>query len=268
MATTSAESAICIGSDGHRTESRVSRTSGTSPMTASEHGGERIRMQRHACSMGKRAFRLAASADDPAMRHGAVRTRPKLFGLAGHNAVANPSRARQHQEEAGQIPHHASRASRGDDLLPGKLSRAPLQQRQLTSKNTRSEAICAPSRIRTCGLLLRSNPAVDAVASWNDAGQVRGGAHCCRPSYLVIARRALAARSPPRTRHGSRPRHGFQPAYRPWPIRPCLPPRRQPPRGQPPSTHVGGGPGGFLRDLVPVRMSVHAAHSGSAPCPP
>ena len=127
---------------------------------------------------------------------------------------------------------------------------------------------CAPSRIRTCDLLLRSNPGAHSVAICNDAGQVRGGRHGCSPSYLVIAIRALAARSPPGARHGSRPSHGFQPAYRPWPIRPCLPPRRQPQCGQPPSTHVDRGPGGFLRDLVPLRMSVHAAHSGSAPCPP
>src|SRR5262245_9558409 len=31
-----------------------------------------------------------------------------------------------------------------------------------------------------------------------------------------------------------------------------------------PSTHVDRGPSG----LLPVRMGVHAAHSGSAPCPP
>ena len=237
-------------------------------MTASEHGGERIRMQRHACSMGKRAFRLAASADDPAMRHGAVRTRPKLFGLAGHNAVANPSRARQHQEEAGQIPHHASRASRGDDLLPGKLSRAPLQQRQLTSKNTRSEAICAPSRIRTCGLLLRSNPGPDAVAICNDAGQVRSGAHCCSPSYLVIANRDsggtiatgdaawIASKVWLLTSLSSLANQALPAAPKAATAQPAT------------STHVSGGPGGFLRDLVPVRMSVHATHSGSAPCPP
>jgi len=78
---------------------------------------------------------------------------------------------------------------------------------------------CAPSRIRTCGLLLRSTPAADAVANWDDAGQVRGGTHCCSPSYLVIASRALAPRSPPRMRYGSHPRRGSQPAYRPWPIR-------------------------------------------------
>jgi hypothetical protein len=45
----------------------------------------------------------------------------------------------------------------------------------------------APSAIRTRDLLLRNNPAADAVANWDDAGQVKGGAHCCSPSYLVIA---------------------------------------------------------------------------------
>jgi hypothetical protein len=42
--------------------------------------------------------------------------------------------------------------------------------------------VSAPSRIRTCDLLLRSNPDADAVANWDDAGQVRGGTHCCSPS--------------------------------------------------------------------------------------
>src|SRR5215469_10309958 len=46
---------------------------------------------------------------------------------------------------------------------------------------------CAPSRIRTCGLLLRSNPGAHAVAISGDAGHVRGGTRCCSPSYLVIA---------------------------------------------------------------------------------
>jgi hypothetical protein len=48
---------------------------------------------------------------------------------------------------------------------------------------------CAPSAIRTRALLLRSNPAVDAVAICVAAGQVRSGTHCCSPSYLVIANR-------------------------------------------------------------------------------
>src|SRR5262249_30152758 len=45
---------------------------------------------------------------------------------------------------------------------------------------------CAPSAIRTRALLLRSNPAGDGVANSDDAGHVRGGPRCCRPSYLVI----------------------------------------------------------------------------------
>jgi hypothetical protein len=41
---------------------------------------------------------------------------------------------------------------------------------------------------------------------------------------LVIASRALAARSPPGARDGSRPRRGSQPAYRPWPTGPACRP--------------------------------------------
>jgi hypothetical protein len=69
----------------------------------------------------------------------------------------------------------------------GKRSGSPLQRRPLTLRNPRSEALCAPSAIRTRALLLRSNPDADAVANWDDAGQARGGTRCCSPSYLVIA---------------------------------------------------------------------------------
>jgi hypothetical protein len=43
------------------------------------------------------------------------------------------------------------------------------------------------SRRYPAGLLLRSNPAVDAVAISGAAGHVSGGTRCCSPSYLVIA---------------------------------------------------------------------------------
>ncbi len=47
----------------------------------------------------------------------------------------------------------------------------------------------APLRNRTVDLLLTIYPRVDAVAICDDAGQVRGGARCCRPPiYLVITR--------------------------------------------------------------------------------
>jgi len=92
----------------------------------------------------------------------------------------------------------------------------------------------APSRIRTCGLLLRSNPAVDAVAICDDAGQVRGGAHCCSPSYLVIASRDTGCTPPPRTRHGSYRRKWLPVALSSvGPIGPVCRPRRQSQRGQP-----------------------------------
>src|SRR5215471_17960748 len=69
----------------------------------------------------------------------------------------------------------------------GKLNRSLLRRLHLTLRNTRSDALCAPSAIRTRAL--GSNPAVDAVAISDDAGQVRSGTHCCSPSYLVITRR-------------------------------------------------------------------------------
>src|SRR5262249_22545366 len=125
----------------------------------------------------------------------------------------------QRQEGAGQTAHNAPRAGPADDLLPGKPSRSLLQRRHLTLRNPRSEALCAPSRIRTCGLLLRSNPAADAVANWDNAGQVSGGTHCCSPSYLVIAA-GQAATVTVQAGQGDRIRQWHRPLYRPWAITP------------------------------------------------
>src|SRR5260370_30473118 len=38
------------------------------------------------------------------------------------------------------------------------------------------------------------NPQPDAVANYDDAGQVREGAHCCSPTHLVIASTAASIR--------------------------------------------------------------------------
>ena len=46
----------------------------------------------------------------------------------------------------------------------------------------------APLRNRTVDLLLTIYPRADAVAICDDAAQARGGARCCRPTYLVITR--------------------------------------------------------------------------------
>src|SRR5262249_49787486 len=116
------------------------------------------------------------------------------------------SREGQRQERAGQRPYNASRAGPADDLLPGEAQQKPTPaaapehaksqvKGPLPPEPARPEQCpeqqcpehSVPSRIRTCGLLLRSNPAVDAVATSGDAGQVSGGPRCCSPSYLVIA---------------------------------------------------------------------------------
>ena len=150
----------------------------------------------------------------------------------------------------------------------GKAEQRPLQQRRLTLQNRRSETLCAPSAIRTRALLLRSNPGADAVANCGDAGQITGDTRCCSPSYLVIASRGtgrtiatedtvwIASKAWLSTSLSSLANQALPAAPKAAAARPTT------------SADVGGGPGGFLRDLVPVRMSVHAAHSGSAPCPP
>jgi hypothetical protein len=62
---------------------------------------------------------------------------------------------------------------------------------------------CAPSRIRTCGLLLRSNPAADAVANWMT--QARSGAVRIAVAQVIWSSPAgtPAARPAPRTQHES-----------------------------------------------------------------
>src|SRR5215813_3062651 len=143
-----------------------------------------------------RAFRLTAATHPVAALAACVGSRPdesKLFGLAHNDAVANTSRERQRQERAGQTSHNAPRASPADDLLPGKPSGSHFGGGTWPCKIPGQAPFCAPSAIRTRGLLLRSNPAVDAVAISGDAGQVRGGPHCCSPSYLVIESGSWAA---------------------------------------------------------------------------
>src|SRR5215472_1697795 len=114
-----------------------------------------------------RAFRLAAAtapADDPAACVSSSPEESKLFGLTGNDAVANTSSARQRQEGAGQTAHGAPRASPADDLLPGMAEKSPLTaaatdpakhqvRYPLRPEHLRPEQ-CAPSRIRTCDLLL------------------------------------------------------------------------------------------------------------------
>jgi hypothetical protein len=51
----------------------------------------------------------------------------------------------------------------------------------------------APLRNRTVDLLLTIYSRPDAVANWDDAGQVKGGALCCRPTYLSSSPPSWAA---------------------------------------------------------------------------
>src|SRR5712692_8387713 len=53
----------------------------------------------------------------------------------------------------------------------------------------------APWRDRTAYLLLTIYPRVHAVANCDDAGQVRGGPPCCRPTYLFIESGPVTAAS-------------------------------------------------------------------------
>jgi hypothetical protein len=122
---------------------------------------------------------------------------------------------------------------------------------------------CAPSAIRTRALLLRSNPAADAVANWDDAGHARGGTHCCSPSYLVIASRdtgrtTATEDAPWIVSQEVASSHSSSVANLALPSAPA-------------GNHSAASPGHSPRprarrlpfhDLVPIHMSVHAAHSG------
>jgi hypothetical protein len=59
-------------------------------------------------------------------------------------------------------------------------------KRAIRTKPQVSRLFRAPLRNRTVDLLLTIYPRVHAVANWDDAGQVRGGALCCSPTYLFI----------------------------------------------------------------------------------
>jgi hypothetical protein len=98
-------------------------------------------------------------AEDPARYVSSSPAEQKLFGLSHDDAVANTFREGQIQERARQVPHNALRANLADDLLPGQAKEIPLLGRHLPLHNPRSDAICAPSRIRTCDLLLRRSSA-------------------------------------------------------------------------------------------------------------
>lgn len=144
----------------NRTEPRVTHRLDAGPMTASGHAyahkqaaerfldaevGHSGLQQPPLLQMIQPRASVSSSPDES-----------KLFGLADNNAVANTSRERQRQEGAGQTSHNGSSASQVDDLLPGKAEQKPtLATVPNTAKHHTPDALCAPSRIRTCGLLLR-----------------------------------------------------------------------------------------------------------------
>ena len=79
----------------------------------------------------------------------------------------------------GAIGQHSERRSNdGQPILKAPLSRPETGPDLLLRR--------APLRNRTVDLLLTIYPRDHAVANCGDAGQVRGGALCCRPTYLFI----------------------------------------------------------------------------------
>jgi hypothetical protein len=97
-----------------------------------------------------------------------------------------PIAARQSPDDGHQADHLPFK-----DL--GKLHRRETRQNGQTRRLM--PLFRAPLRNRTVDLLLTIYPRPDAVANWDDAGQVRGGPLCCRPTYLFIESGAVIAAS-------------------------------------------------------------------------
>src|SRR5579871_4671367 len=57
---------------------------------------------------------------------------------------------------------------------PSRADSSDQATERILREGHKGRLICAPSAIRTRDLLLRSNPAADAVANCGGAGQVRG----------------------------------------------------------------------------------------------
>jgi hypothetical protein len=142
----------------------------------------------------------------------------------------------------------------------GKLSRCLLQRRHLTLRNPRSDDTCAPSAIRTRDLLLRSNPAVDAVAISDDAGQVSGLRIAVAQVIWSSPARTPAARPALRTQHESYRGKGLPAALSSLAISPG-PPSPQAVTARPaPGTHAGSGPSS-------LRSRPRSRTQERAPCP-
>jgi len=122
-------------------------------------------------------------------------------------------------------------------------SHAAGQERQARCSQHR---IRPPLRNRTVDLLLTIYPRPDAVAICDDAAQVRGGARCCGPTYLLI-KPGPAARTP-------RPLAGALAAVPPTHGHAVQPP----PRG---GAAMAGRPGTAL--LAPAAARARTARQGS-----
>jgi hypothetical protein len=144
-----------------------------------------------------------------------------------------------------------------DDWLPGWLP----------GDEHSSEKICltcAPSRIRTCDLLLRSNPAADAVAISDDAGQVSGLRIAVAQVIWSSPVGTLAARPALRTQHESYRRKGLPTALSSLAISPGPPPPQAVTARPARALTLAAGLAASVRGLVPAHKSGHPVHVASA----
>jgi len=86
------------------------------------------------------------------------------------------------------LQHVRARATATGQIfsLAATGSNHPVANRQRGQSPRSARLYGAPWRDRTAYLLLTIYPRADAVANCEDAGQVRGGALCCSPTYLFI----------------------------------------------------------------------------------
>jgi hypothetical protein len=145
----------------------------------------------------------SSATDRPDLRSDGHSRSLSLRAQAGRCAFSWPTAVTQRDVVGRRNPRSSSRHSRAiaaslagnAHQLPGdahqlrgvggnrgafSASRSPITK----AKNTFD--LRAPLRNRTVDLLLTIYPRDDAVANCADAGQVRGGTLCCRPTYLFI----------------------------------------------------------------------------------
>lgn len=115
------------------------------------------------------------------------------IAVAGHGAPGTGRRLR-----ACCTTSERRAATAGQIISVRDRGKPPHRETDAIAKAQLNASVQSPLAGRTAYLLLTIYPRPDGVANWDKAGQVRNGALCCRPAYLVIARHPAAMIGAPR----------------------------------------------------------------------